>query len=116
MVEVMIWSPGRTRPRSQTKDRKIVGLGAAAGKHDLGGAAAQQCSNGFARALDGGPRLLSMMVDGGRVAKVLAKVRPHGLKNLGEHRSRCVVIEIDPPHHAVSIVPMLWELDRVCEG
>jgi hypothetical protein len=47
-----------------------------------------------------------MMVDGGRVAKVLAKVRPHGLQNLRERRSSRVIVEIDPAHHAVSIVPM----------
>src|ERR1019366_625510 len=82
----------------QTKDRKIVGLRTAAGKHNLGGAAAQQGSNGFAGTLDRGPRLLSMMVDGGRVAKVLAKVRPHRLQYLGEHRSSRVVVEIDPSH------------------
>ena len=85
------------RPR-QAKYRKIVGLRTAAGKHEFGGAAAHQGGHGFASALNRSPRLLSMMVDGRRVAKVIAKVRPHGLQNLGEHRGRSVVIEIDPAH------------------
>src|SRR5208282_3933871 len=72
----------------------------AAGKYDLRGAAAEQCGHGFARSLDRGPRLLPMMVDGRSVPKALAKVRPHGLQHLGEHRSSRVVVEIDPSHHA----------------
>jgi hypothetical protein len=92
--------------RSQPRYSEIVAFRTAAGKHDLGAAAAQQYSHRFAGALDGSPRLLPMMVDGGRVAKVLAKVRPHGLQHLGEHRSSRVVVEIDPSHHAASIVPM----------
>ena len=103
------------RPR-QPKDRKIVRFCSTAGKHNLGGAAAQQGGHGFASALDGGPRLLSMMVDGGRVAKVLAKVWPHGLQDLGEHRSSRVVVEIDPAHHAAFIVLMRREVDRVRDG
>src|SRR5438445_12185294 len=91
----------------QSKCGEIVSFRTAARKHDLGGAAAEQCSHGFAGALDGGSRLLSMMVDGGRVAEVLAKVRPHGPQNFGEHRCGRVVVEIDPAHHAASIVPML---------
>ena len=81
-----------------SKYRQIVGLRAAAGKHDLRGAAAQQRSHRFAGALDRGARLLSMMVDGGRVAEVLAKVGPHGLQHLGKHRGGRVVVEIDPSH------------------
>src|ERR1022692_3592618 len=84
----------------QTKYRKIVGFRTAAGKYDFRGAAAEQCGHGFARALDRGPRLLPMMVDGRSVPKALAKIRPHGLQHLGEHRSSRVVVEIDPSDHA----------------
>src|ERR1700676_1691509 len=90
----------------QAEYSEIVAFGAAAGKHDFRGAAAQQCGHGFTRTLDRRPRLLSMMVDGGRVAEMLAKVRPHGLQNLGEHRCGRVVVEIDASHHNASIVPM----------
>ena len=48
-----------------------------------GSAAAQQRSHRFARTLHGCSRVLSMMVDGRRVAKMLAEVRPHGLHDLG---------------------------------
>jgi hypothetical protein len=94
----MVARPDQITAR-HTKDRKIVGLRAPAGKHQLGGAAAQQCRHRFAGALDCGPRLLSMMVDGRRVAKALAKVRPHRLQDLGEHRSARVVVEIHAVHH-----------------
>src|SRR5208337_4248541 len=77
---------------------------AAAGKHNLGGSAGQQFGHGFAGAFDGGARLLSMMVDGGRVAEALAKVRPHGLEDLGEHWGSRVVVKIGPAQHA-AIVP-----------
>ena len=83
-----------------SKNCKIVAFRTAAGKYDLRGAAAQQCGHGFARALNRGPRLLPMMMDGGRVAEMLAKVRPHGIHHFGEHRSSRVVVEIDPSHHA----------------
>src|ERR1700674_3939060 len=115
-VEDRVMFDGRSndmvaRPR-QPKYRQIVAFRATAGKHDFRSAAAKQCSHRFARALDGGPRLLSMMVDGGRVAEVLAEVRPHGLQHFGEHRCGRIVVEIDPAHHAASIVLMRGATSR----
>ena len=111
MVEVMTWSPGS---RCQPEYRQIVGFRTAAGKHDLRGAAAQQRGHRFARALDRGPRLLPVMVDGGRVAEVLAEVRPHGLQNLGEHRSGRVVVEIDSAHHAFYCTDVVVMFEEEC--
>ena len=102
-----MWSPGFTKP----EDREVVGLGAAAGEDDLGGAAAEQLGHRLARALDRRPRLLSMMVDGRRVAEVLAEVGPHGLQHLGQHGRGRVVVEIDSAHRC-----LYFTLAAACGG
>jgi hypothetical protein len=87
------------RPAANSKDGQIVGFRAAAGKHDLRGAAAEQRGHRFASALDRGPRLLPVMMDGGRVAEVLAKVGRMASNTSGStgrvDPARRVVIEIN---------------------
>ena len=102
----------------QPKDSEIVGLGAAAGKHDLRRTAPQQRRDRFARALDRRPRLLPMMMDGRRVAEMLAKVGPHGLENFRQNRSRRVIVEINPPHlcilRVIATVQRIGATGRLC--
>jgi|SRR5580704_1600801 hypothetical protein len=40
-----------------------------------------------------------MMVDRRCVAKVLAKVRTHGLQHFRQHRRGRIIVEVDPAHH-----------------
>ena len=82
----------------QSEDRQVVGFGAAAGEDDLRRAASQQRRHRLARALHRRPRLLSVMMDGGGVPEVLAEVRLHGLKDLGQHGRGGVIVEIDAAH------------------
>ena len=72
-------SPGLSQP----ENRQIVGFGAAAGENNFRRAATQQSGHRFARALDGCPGLLSMMMDGRGVAEVLAEVRRMASKTSG---------------------------------
>jgi hypothetical protein len=82
----------------QPEEREVVAFRAAAGKDDFRRLATQQASNRFPCALHRSPCLLSMMMDGRRVAKVLAEVRAHSLENLGQHGSGRVIVEVNPPH------------------
>src|ERR1700722_1913764 len=84
----------------QSGDCQIVTLGAAAGKNNFSSAAIQQQGYRVSRTLDGCPRLLPVMVDRRSVAKVLAKIRPHGVEHLRRHRSGGVVVEVNAGHHA----------------
>src|ERR1700726_1501424 len=86
------------------KDRQVVGFRAAAGKDDLRGAASQERGHRFARALDGRPRLLSMMMDGRSVPKVLPKVGLHGLKDHGQHGCGGVIVEVNAAHSYFTIL------------
>ena len=85
----------------QTEDGEVVSFSAAAGKYDFRSAATQKIRNRFARAFDGGPRLLPMMMDRRRVPEMLAEVRPHGLQNFGEDGRGRVVVEIDSAHQSI---------------
>src|ERR1039457_987331 len=71
----------------QAKQRQIVALGAAAGEDDLRRTAVQQLGNLLARVLHGGARLLSLLMNGRRVAKLLEEVGTHGLKHFGDRKS-----------------------------
>ena len=87
----------------QAKQRQVVAFGAAAGENDLRGTAVQQLGNLLTRVLDRGARLLSLLVDGRRVAEPLEEVRTHRLKHLGQKRRRGVVVEIDAVHGRCSL-------------
>ena len=86
-----------SRP-GETENCQIVGFGAAAGEDDLGSAASQQSGDRLSCAFHRRPRLLSMMMDGRRVAEVLPEVALHGLKDRGQHRGGGVIVEIDAAH------------------
>src|ERR1051326_1363394 len=92
----------------QTENRKIVSFGTSAREDHLGGAASQQRGHGLASALDGGPRLLSMMMDGRRVSKVLRVVRTHGVQHRKQHWCGGIIVEVNPPH--TSILRVLAQL------
>ena len=70
----------------------------------FGSAASEKLRHRFAGMLDRGAGLLSMMVDGRRVAEVLGEVRAHGLEDFGKHRRGGVIVEVDAAHTAVSIL------------
>ena len=61
--------------------------------------ASEQRGYRLARALDRRPRLLSMMMDGRGIAKMLAEIGLHGRKDLGQHRRGGVIVEIDAAHN-----------------
>ena len=94
MVEVMTCCPGSAK----AENCQVVAFGAAAGEDDLGGAASQQRRYRLPRTLDRRPRLLSVMMDGRRVAEVLPEVGLHRLKDLGQDRRGGVIVEIDAAH------------------
>ena len=87
---------------------QVVAFGAAAGKHDFRGAASQQSRHRLARALHRRPRLLSVMMDGRRVAKMLPEVSLHGLKDLGQDGGGGVIVEINAMHK-LSILRFMCE-------
>ena len=82
----------------QAKQRQVVALGAAAGEDDLRRTAVQQLGNLLARVLHRRARLLSLLMNGRRVAELLEEVGTHGLKHFGKKRSGGVVVEVDPMH------------------
>ena len=84
-----------------SENGKVVRLCPAAREHDLRSAAAEQRGHRLARPLYRRPRLLPMMMNGGCVAEVLREVRPHGLQNLRQRRSRCVIVKVNPAHEIV---------------
>ena len=111
MVELMTWSPGLR----QSRNRQIVAFGATAGEDDFRRPAPEQRRHRFPRTLHRCPRLLPMMMDGRRVAKVLREVRPHGLKNLRQHWRGRVIVEIDSAHGTPAFI-LRPRAPRVCEG
>src|ERR1700690_1069190 len=82
----------------QSKYRQIVGFGPSTGEDHFRRPASQKIGYRLARALDRRPRLLSMVMDGRRVSKTLAKVRLHRLKNFRQYRRAGIVVEINPAH------------------
>src|SRR6185312_5267569 len=86
---------------NQSGYSQIVSLSAAAGEHDLSRTATQQIRHRLPSAFDRSPRLLAMMMNGGRVPEMLAKVRPHCLQDFRQHGGRGVVVEINPLHMSI---------------
>src|SRR5580704_14532649 len=84
---------------NQARNRKIVGLGAAAGENDFRSATTQQRRYGLAGVFDGSPRLLPMMMDGGSIAELLSEIRTHRLEHVGQQRSRGVIVEVNAVHN-----------------
>ncbi len=84
----------------QAEQSQVVAFGAAAGEDDLRRTAVQQLGDLLTRLLDGRARLLSLLMNGGRVAKLLEEVGAHRLKHLGRERRSGVVIEIDAMHNS----------------
>src|ERR1039458_5182483 len=92
----------------QAKQRQVVALGAAAGEDDLRRAAVQQLRNLLARVLHRRARLLSLLMNGRRVAELLKEVGTHGLKHFRKKRSSGVVIEVDPLHSRFSLFALRY--------
>ena len=84
---------------NQARNRKIVGLGAAAGENDFRSATTKQRRYGLAGVFDGSPRLLPMMMDGGSIAELLSEIRTHRLEHVGQQRSRGVIVEVNAVHN-----------------
>src|ERR1035441_10700614 len=82
----------------QAKQRQVVALGSAAGEDDLRRTAVQQLRNLLTCVLHCRACLLSLLVNGRRVAEPLEEVGTHGLKHFGKKRSGGVVVEVDPMH------------------
>jgi len=82
----------------KSEDREVVAFGATAGKDDLRRSAPYKRRHRLARTLNGGTRVLSMMVDRGRVAEALTEVGTHSVKNLGEDGRGRVIVEVNPTH------------------
>src|SRR5689334_13901966 len=84
--------------RNQSENGEVVGFRPPAGKHNFRSPASQQRSHRLTRAFHRGSRLLPMVMDGRRVAEVLAEIWAHGLKNLGQHRRSRVIVEVNSAH------------------
>ena len=82
----------------ESEDSQVVAFGATAGKHDLGRTTSYKRRQRLAGSLNGCTRVLSMMVDGGRVAEVLTEVGTHGVEDLGEDGRGGVIVEVNPAH------------------
>ena len=82
----------------KSKDCQVVALSATAGKDDLGGTASHERRHRLAGTLNGCARVLSMMVDRGRVAEALSEVRTHDVEDLGKDGGGGVIVEINPAH------------------
>ena len=82
----------------ESEDSQVVAFGATAGKHDLGRTTSYKRRQRLAGSLNGCTRVLSMMVDGGRVAEALTEVGTHRVENLGEDRRGGVIVEVDSAH------------------
>ena len=88
----------------QAEQSQVVAFGAAAGKDNLGSATVQQLGNLLACPLHRRPRLLSLLMDGRGVPKLLEEVGTHRLKHFGQKRAGGVVVEIHPAHQYDSIL------------
>jgi hypothetical protein len=84
---------------------EIVSLSAAAREYNFGRTATEQSRNRFTSSLDRRTSLLAMVMDGGRVPEMFAKIWPHRLQDFRQHGSRGVVVEIDPPHISIVFPP-----------
>ncbi len=82
----------------QSKQSQIVALGTAAGEDNLRWPAVQQLRNLLARMLHRRARLLALLMNGRRVAKLLEEVGAHRLKHFGKKWSCSVIVEVDPMH------------------
>jgi len=80
------------------EDRKIIGFGASAGKDDFCRATAKESRYRLPGALDGGPGVLPVMVDGRSVPELVQIVRAHCLKDLGQNRRGRIAIEVNALH------------------
>src|ERR1700716_1017281 len=92
----------------EAENCQVVAFSAAAGENDLRGAAPHQGRHRLACALHRRPCLLSMVMDRRRVAEMLSEVALHGLKDLGQHRRRSVIVEVDASHKVTLLFYALW--------
>ncbi len=99
----------------ETKDREVVALGAAAGEDDLRGPASDQRGYRLAGTLHRRPGLLSMVMDGRGVAKMLPEIGLHGCQDLGQHGRGGVIVEIDAAHsYAIILRPIVGRDTGAC--
>src|SRR5258707_10241534 len=85
----------------QTENSQIVGLCAAAGENNLRRTRIQQCGNAGPGSFDGRASVLSVMVNGRRVAEFFKIKRPHCLKHFREDGSGGVVVEVNAAHTSI---------------
>src|SRR5215475_2722209 len=81
-----------------SENREVIRFRSATCKDNLRWTAAHQLCHRRTCCLDGSPRLLPMVMNGRGIPKMLAEVRPHGLKNLRKHRGSRAVVEVNAPH------------------
>ena len=86
---------GRLERLGGAANGEVVAFGAAGGKHDLRGVAAEQGRDLAPRVVDDGLGLLTEMVNARRVAPHLPDRPVHPVGHFGRDRGRRVVIEID---------------------
>src|SRR5579862_4893191 len=91
----------------QSRDRQIVGFGAAAGEDDFRRAAAEQRSNRLPRLLDGRSSFLPVAMNRRRIAEALAKIRAHGSEHFRQNRGGSVIVEVNPRHRDLTLFYLL---------
>jgi len=85
--------------------REVVGLGAAAGEHDLGRLGPDQLCDRRARLVQHRLGALAEVMHARRVAEVFAQRARHGLDDRRVRRCGRVVIEVGPGHSHISRFP-----------
>ncbi len=80
-------------------DRRVVGLGAAPGEHDLARTAPDHPGDDVAGLVDGAPGIAGEAVRTARVGEALGEERQHRLDRLGAHRRGGRVVEVDQAVH-----------------
>ena len=96
------------------ENREVAAFGAATGKDDFAWFAAPNVSDAVASIIQKGARAAADVMNAGRVAVDIAKVREHRLFHGRIERSSGVVIEINRPHdtqigQALQINNWIWD-------
>ena len=91
-----------TGPR-QSLHGEVVGLGAARREHDLRGRDLEKAGDSLTRQVHAVSRFAPERVDARRVPVELGEVREHLRDDLGVHRRRGVVIEVDSSAHRLAL-------------
>src|SRR5215469_16644533 len=86
---------------NQAEDGEVVSLRTATGEDYFRRPAAQQLGYRFPGALHRCPRMLSLAVNGRRVAKLLIEIRTHRLKHLRQKRRGGIAVEVHAVHRTI---------------